>query len=183
MAGFLEAGDGAKLGDAALDVGMAGLPVVGDGAIASQHRVGVEQAGRLDVDDEGRAGMQAGDVAREHDADLVGENLVAFIVDHAAAVAVAVEAQPDIGAGFQHLVADGMQHLHVFGIGVVARKSVVEFDVERDHLAADALQRLRREGAGGAVAAGGHHLQLARDALVPQSDRRDRFRGNPETNS
>ena len=38
---------------------------------------------------------------------------------------------------------------------------MVELGVERDHLAADRLQHLRREGAGGAVAAGGDDLELA----------------------
>ena len=70
-----------------------------------QHGVGREEAGRLHVDDEGRARVQRGEVARQHDADLVGEDLVALVVDHAAAVAVAVEAEPDIGAVLPHRVA------------------------------------------------------------------------------
>ena len=41
--------------------------------------------------------MERGEVAGEHDADLVGEDLVALIVDDAAAVAVAVEAEADVG--------------------------------------------------------------------------------------
>ena len=43
--------------------------------------------------------MQLREIARQHDADLVGEDLLALVVDDAAAVAVAVEAEPDIGAG------------------------------------------------------------------------------------
>ena len=107
--------------------------------------------------------MQRRDVARQHHADLVGKDLVALIVDHAAAVAVAIEAEPDIGAGLQHLVADGVQHRHVFGVGVVAREGMVELGIERDDLAADARQRLRRERPGGAVAAGRDDLQRAAD--------------------
>ena len=54
-----------------------------------------------------------------------------------------------------------MQHLHVFGIGIVARECVVEFAVERHHFAADRLEHLRREGAGGTVAACSDHLEPA----------------------
>ena len=93
VAGLLEAGERAELVDAALDVGMAGLPVVDLDAVGFQHRVGQEQAGRLHVDHEGRAPVQRRHVARQHHADLVGENLLAFVVDDAAAVAVAVEAE------------------------------------------------------------------------------------------
>src|SRR5262245_20419638 len=58
-------------------------------------------------------------------------------------------------------LAHGVQHLHVLGVGIVVRKGVVELAVERDDLAADRLQHLRREGAGGAVAAGADDLQAA----------------------
>ena len=146
---------------------MAGLPVVGHRAIGLEHRIGREKSRRLDVDDEAAFGLMGGDVTRQHDADLVGEDLVAFIVDHAAAVAVAVEAEADIGARLEHLVADRVQHLHVFGIGIVARKTVVELGVERDDLAADALQHLRRECSGCSVAASRHHAQFPADARVP----------------
>ena len=61
----------------------------------------------------------------------------------------------------QHRVAHGVQHLHVFGVRIVAREGVVELAVERHHLAADRFQHLRRERAGGAVAAGADHLELA----------------------
>ena len=37
------------------------------------------------------------EVAGEHHADLVGEDLLALVVDDAAAVAVAVEAEADVG--------------------------------------------------------------------------------------
>ena len=61
----------------------------------------------------------------------------------------------------QHLVAHGVQHLHVLGVGIVVREGVVELAVERHHLAADRREHLRREGAGGAVAAGANHLEAA----------------------
>ena len=77
---------------------MAGLPVVGGRPLLLQHRIGHEQAGRFDVDDEPGIVVHGGDVARQHDADLVGEDLVALIVDDAAAVAIAVEAKADRSA-------------------------------------------------------------------------------------
>ncbi len=40
---------------------------------------------------------------------------------------------------------------------------MVEFRIERDHLHAELLEDLRREGAGRAVAAGGNDTELARD--------------------
>ena len=43
--------------------------------------------------------MELREIARQHDADLVGENLLALVVDDAAAVAVAVEAEREVGAG------------------------------------------------------------------------------------
>ena len=42
------------------------------------------------------------------------------------------------------------------------RKGVVELGIERHDFAAELFEHLRREGAGGAVAAGGDHFQLAR---------------------
>ncbi len=83
--------------------------------------------------------MQRRHVARQHDTDLVGENLLALVVHHPAAVAVAVEAERHIGLVDEHGIAHGVQHLHVFGIGIVAREGVVEIAVERHHVAADRL--------------------------------------------
>ena len=96
-------------------------------------------------------------------ADFVGEDLLALVVDHAATVAVAVKAERDVGAVDQHRVTHGVQHLHVFGVGIVARKRVIELAIERHHLAADRFEDSGRESAGGAVAAGGDDLQLALD--------------------
>ena len=161
VAGFLEARHRADLVDAALHVGVAGLPVVDLDAVRAQHRVGHEQAGRLHVGDEGRALVLRGDVAREHHAHLVGENFLALVVDHAAAVAVAVEAERHVRLDAQHLVAHRVQHLHVFGVGIVFGESVIELAVERDDLAADGGEDLRRKRAGGAVAAGANDLEAA----------------------
>ena len=142
---------------------MAGLPVVDLDAVGGERGIGGEQAGRLDVDDEGRALVQLRQVAREHDADLVGEDFLALVVDDAAAVAVAVEAEPDVGAGRLHRLRHRVQHVQVFGVRVVARKGVVELAVERHDLDAERREQLRRKGAGRAVAAGRDDLHLARE--------------------
>ena len=142
---------------------MAGLPVVGLDAVGLEYRVGEEQAGRFHVHHEGGVLVQRRHVARQHHAHLVGENLLSFVVHHAATVAVAVETERHVGLIRQHRVAHGVQHLHVFGVGIVAREAVVELAIERHHLAADRLQNARRKSAGGAVAAGGDHFQLALD--------------------
>ena len=51
-------------------------------------------------------------------------------VDHAAAITIAIEAERHIGPRAQHLLAHGMQHLHILGVGIVSRKGVVEIAVE-----------------------------------------------------
>ena len=72
-------------------------------------------------------GMPRREIARQHHADLVGEDLVALVVDHAAAVAVAVEAEARRRPCARRTASrDGVQHLHVFGVGIVAREGVVE---------------------------------------------------------
>ena len=76
----------------------------------------------------------------------------------------------------QHRVAHGVQHLHVFGVGIVVREGVIELAVERHDLAADRLQHLRRERAGGAVAAGADDLELALE-LRPVGEVGDVARG------
>jgi hypothetical protein len=92
---------------------------------------------------------------------LSAKDFLPGIVDHAAAVAVAVETKTDIGLVLEHRVADRVQHLHVFGVRIVFREGMVELGVERDHFATDRLHHLRRKRAGGAVATGDHDLQLA----------------------
>jgi hypothetical protein len=62
---------------------------VGGGALLLQHRIGDEQSGRFDVDDELRVCMENRHVPRQHHAELVGKDLFAGVVDHPAAVAVA----------------------------------------------------------------------------------------------
>ena len=148
---------------------MPGLPVIDLDAVGLEHRIGEKQPGRFHVDDESGILVQARHVARQHDADLVGEDFLALVVDDAAAVAVAIEAERDVGIVDQHGVAHRVQHLHVFGVRIVAREGVIEIAIERYDLAANGFQHARGKGAGGAVAAGGDDLQFALE-LRPVGD-------------
>ncbi len=111
VAGLLEPDERAGLVAIALDVGVAGLPVGGVGAVLLQNGVGGEKPRRFHIHHEFRVRVVGGNVASEHHADLVGENLVALVVHHAAAVAVAVEGKPDISAREPHGIREGVQHL------------------------------------------------------------------------
>ena len=56
--------------------------------------------------------MQLGQVAGQQQADLVGEDLLALVVDHAAAVAIAIEADAEVRAMLASPPADiETQHL------------------------------------------------------------------------
>ena len=93
--------------------------------------------------------------------DLVGENLLALVVDDAAAVAVAVEAERDVGVALLHRRRHRVQHPHVLGVRIVAREGEVELAVEGNDLGAERAQKLGRERPGRAVAAGGDDLETA----------------------
>ena len=110
MAGFFEPGDRADLIHAALHVGMPGLPVIGARTVLDQHWISRKQPGRLHIGDEHGAFVLRRDIARQHDADFVGEDLFALIIHHTAAIAVAVEAERDVGLARQHRVAHRVQH-------------------------------------------------------------------------
>jgi hypothetical protein len=97
------------------------------------------------------------EIAGEEHAHLVGEDLVAGIVDHAAAIAVAVEAERKLRARTHHRIPHRAQHVQVFGVGIVFREIPIERGVHRHDVRADPRQRFRRERACGAVAAGRHH--------------------------
>ncbi|MNI36288.1 hypothetical protein D3C73_903330 [compost metagenome] len=106
--------------------------------------------------------MEGRQIAGQHQADLVGEDLLARVVDHAAAVAVAVKAQGQIGARLLHLGGHLHQHGVIFRVRIVFGEGVVEVRVHLDHLGAHQAQHLGGEGSGRAVAAGGHDLERAR---------------------
>ena len=105
--------------------------------------------------------MQFRQVPRQHHADLVGEDFLALVVDDAAAVAVAVEAERDVRARLFHRRRHRVQHVQVLGIRIVTGKGEIEIAVERNDLATQRREKPRREGARSAVAAGGDDLQLA----------------------
>ena len=135
-----EADKRAGLMAVALDVRVAGLPELGRGPALLQHRIGEEEPGRFHVGDEERAFVACGDVAGEHHADLVGEDRLALVVHDPAAVAVAVEGEPEIGAVLEHRVARRIQHGEIFGIGVVGGEGVVEAAIERDDRCAEGCE-------------------------------------------
>ncbi len=93
---------------------------------------------------------------REHGHALVrgDRNLLFQAITNLLDNAVSFARPGDTVAVRAHRIGDGVQHLHVLGVRVVARKGIVELAVERHHLAADRLQHLRGEGAGRAVAGG-----------------------------
>ena len=161
MPRLLEAGERFQVPHPPLDVRMAGLPEIDLDAIGAKPGIGREQSRRLDVDDESRAFVQRRQIARQHDPDLVGENLLALVVDDAATVAVAVEPEREVGAALPHRRRHRVQHTHILGIRVVARKGEIEFAVERNDFDAERAQELGREGSGGAVAAGRDDLEAA----------------------
>ncbi len=140
---------------------MAGLPVDRLGAVLLEHFVGGVEAGRLDVDDEGGVLVDFRQVAGQHQADFVGEDFLAGVVDHAAAVAVTVEAERQVGTVFLDRLGHVDQHFVVFGVRVVLGEGRVERGVELDDFGAHGAQGLGREGAGRAVAAGADDLELA----------------------
>jgi hypothetical protein len=96
VTGLHETRQRSQLVGAALHVGMAGLPV-GRWHPAFAEPGRSRTPGRLHVDHDVRILVDRRHVARQHHADLVGENLRAGIVDNAAAVAAAVETETDIG--------------------------------------------------------------------------------------
>ncbi len=116
--------------------------------------------------------MAAGEFAREHDTHLVGENLLALVVDDAAAVAVAVEAEADVGPLALHRLGELVQHLEIFRVRIIVREGVVEHGVHGDDVDADALQDFRREIACRPVAARANdaELVLQRPALGEVGD-------------
>jgi hypothetical protein len=107
--------------------------------------------------------MQGGDIARQHDADLVGEDLLALLSTTPQRSPSPSKPRPTSAPLLLHLVAMACSISMSSGFGIVAREGVVEFDIQRDDLAADGFQDARREGTCRAVAAGGDDLEGASD--------------------
>ena len=172
MAAFFETGDRTKLMRAPLHVGMAGLPVIDRRTVLLQHRIDFENAGRFHIGDEFRIRNARRKIARQQNAHLVGKNFFSVIGHHAATVAIAIEAERKLRPGLLHHLGHRMQHLHVFGVGIVFGEGEIQLRIHRDHLCPDAGKCLRRKGARRAVAAGRHHPDRAGE-FVPVRDRRE----------
>ena len=108
VAGLLKSRDRTELIGAPLHVGMPGFPVIRARALRFENRVSLVKSCGFHIDDELRVFVFRRHEAGQHDPDLVGENLVALIVDHAAAVAVTIKSQADICARCEHRIAHGV---------------------------------------------------------------------------
>jgi len=84
-------------------------------------------------------------VAREHDAELVGENLLRGGVNTPQRVAVAIEARPTSALCSPPRSRMALQNFMSSGWDVFRGKVVVELGVERHHLAAVASNTCGRE--------------------------------------
>ena len=90
-----------------------------------QHGIGLEKAGRFNIDNEMGVLAESRDVAGEHDADFVGEDRFARIVDHTAAIAITIEHKSDVGFVLEHRFARGIEHAKVFRIRIVGGEGIV----------------------------------------------------------
>ncbi len=100
-------------------------------------------------------------VTRQHDPHLVGKNLFACVVHNAAPVAIAVKGKAHISLVFQHGVAQGVKHMHVFRVRIVTRKCVIKLAIQRNDLGTCRLQHIRHEGTCRTVAAGSNDFKFA----------------------
>ena len=146
---------------------MAGLAIFDRGTEAGELGIGGEEPGRFHVDDEARVRVARREVAGDEDANLVGIDRPAAVVDHAAAVAVAVEGEADVGAGGRDRLGEGGEHGEVFRVGVVAREGRVELGVERHDRAAERCEDPRRKNPGGAVPGRHHRLDRRGEGRPP----------------
>ena len=112
--------------------------------------------------------MLFGQIAPDQYAHFIGEDFFTFIIDNAAAVAIAVKGKTDIGTGFQNLVAHGVQHFHIFRIGVVMWEAVVQLAMQFDHLNAQRAQHIRGERPRRAIAASDNRFQFAFEIIAPR---------------
>ena len=166
MAGVLAAEDGARLGHHLLDEAVPDLGPDAGPALLGDHlgddpradavvehggsRVLVEQGGRHQ-----RRGQRSGDGfgALVHQEDAVG---------------VAVEGEPDVGAGLEHHSPELDQVLRLDGVGRMVGEVAVELGVEDLDLERQSLEHLRGHQPAHAVGRVGHHLQRAQDGGVDE---------------
>ncbi len=142
---------------------MAGLPIDGGRTIGFQDLVGLVQAGRFHIDYKGRVWIDGRQVAGQHQADLVGEDFLARIIDHAAAITVTVETEREVGTGFLHLGGHLYQHGVVFGVRIIFGEGPVEIGIHLDHFHAHTAQGLGGKGTGGTIATGRDDAQRTLD--------------------
>ena len=161
MARLLEADQRAGLVAVALDVGMAGLPELGRGAVLLQHRIGEEQPGRFHVGDEQRARLRAAMSRASITPTLSAKIASPSLSTTPQRSPSPSKARPRSAPVLEHGVARRVQHVEIFGIGIVRGEGVVELAIERDDGGAKLGENARREGAGRAVAAGDDDLQRA----------------------
>ena len=158
---------GGDFGHLGLDEAVAGFEHHGDAAGAGD--LVVEDLAGLDVGDDGGAGVGAQDVAGEDDHELVAEEHAAAVVDGADAVGVAVEADAEVGLGFQHGVDELFLVLGDGGVGVMGGEGSVDGAVEDGVVAGEFLEEFFEDFAGGAVGVVPDDAELA-VAAVPVLD-------------
>ena len=119
---------------AAFHMAVASFPIIRPRAKRPQFRVRGIQPRRFHISYENRTLVTFGQIAGQDHAHLIGENFFAFIVDHAATIAVPVKPKREISAAFTHRVRHVMQHFHRFGVWVVMRECVIKRIMRCDHL-------------------------------------------------
>ncbi len=138
VAGVLAAEDRPRAGHLGLDEGVANSRPNGVPAVLGDD-LG-DRLGRDQVVDHGRTGV-LGQLAR---GDERGEHRraddLAALVDDEAAVGVAVEGQPDVGAELDDLRLQVRRVGRVDRVRLVVREAAVELEVQRRHLERQALE-------------------------------------------
>ena len=104
--------------------------------------------------------MKRGQIAGEHDTDLVRENLVALIIHDPAPITITVKAQRHVSSLTTDDFSHGMEHIHVLGIWIIAGKCMIEFGIQWHDLTSQSLQNGGRKCTSCAVAAGGNNFHF-----------------------
>ncbi|MNH11014.1 hypothetical protein D3C79_705180 [compost metagenome] len=119
-----------------------------------------QATGAFDVEDDLGARVARQHVLGKQHQQAVGVDDAAGVGHHADAVAVTVEGQADIGAGFLDLGDQVFEVFRLARVRVVVGEVAVDLAEQRDHFAAQGFDQLRRDHAGGTVAAVHDHLEL-----------------------
>ena len=143
-----------------LGQGMPGLPHERRAAVG--HDVLGQRAGGLDVEEDRLAGGTGELPAGEDRGELVSTDQAAGAVHRRDPVAVAVQADAELGARLDHARLQGDHVLVHRGVGVVVREGAVHLAVEAVDLGADPPQQVRREETAGGVGRVEHQPDRAR---------------------